>query len=344
MSNIKCQRIAILTSGGDAPGMNAAIRAVVLAAHHYRIDVFGFFHGYNGLICAESIAEAKLIGLSHVKSIIHRGGTFLKSARCEQMLTENGLKQAAKTLKEKNIDALIVVGGDGSFNGLIALKEYWQGQLIGIPGTIDNDLDGTDFTIGFATAVNTGIEAIDKIRDTADAFERIFLVELMGRHSGHITFNVGIACGAEKVLSFENFSIAEQKQQLDTLAAEIGAAQQNRHSSYIIVVAENLWPGGAFELAKELTQLAGIECTACVLGHTQRGGSPVPKDRLLATKMGVAAVQAIVAGENHIMIAEQNSATCYIALTKAIQHRKVVSKQLIDAQKNILALTAQNQY
>lgn len=344
MSHIKCKRIAILTSGGDAPGMNAAIRAVVLAAHHYHIEVIGFYHGYNGLICAASINEAKLIELGDVNSIIHRGGTFLKSARCEQMQTESGLKQAAKTLEDKNIDALIVVGGDGSFKGLLALKSYWQGQLIGIPGTIDNDIDGTDFTIGFATAVNTGIEAIDKIRDTADAFERIFLVELMGRHSGHITFNVGIACGAEQVLSFENFSVAEQQNKLEILATEIKSAQQSRHNSYIIVIAENLWPGGAIELAKKLSQLAGIECTACVLGHIQRGGSPVPKDRLLATKMGVAAVQAIVAGENHIMIAEQNNATCYIALKQAIKHRKVVSQQLVDAQTNILALTAQTQY
>jgi len=344
MSNINNKRIAILTSGGDAPGMNAAIRSVVLAAHHYHIDVIGFYHGYNGLICAESIQQSKLIELSFINSIIHRGGTFLKSARCEQMLTKAGLKKAANTLEEANIGALIVVGGDGSFNGLLALKDYWQGQLIGIPGTIDNDLDGTDFTIGFATAVNTGIEAVDKIRDTADAFERIFLVELMGRHSGHITFNVGIACGAEQVLSFENFSEAEQKSKLDLLATEIKHAQQSRHSSYIIVMAENLWPGGAMELAKGLTKLAGIECTACVLGHIQRGGSPVPKDRLLATKMGVAAVQAIVAGENHIMIGEQNSATCYIPLEQAIKHRKVVNKQLIDAQTNILALTAQNQY
>ena len=260
------------------------------------------------------------------------------------MQTADGLKQAANTLEEKNIDALIVVGGDGSFNGLLALKDYWQGQLVGIPGTIDNDLDGTDFTIGFATAVNTAIEAIDKIRDTADAFERIFLVELMGRHSGHITFNVGIACGAEQVLSFENFSTVEQQSKLKVLATEIKNAQQNRHSSYIIVMAENLWLGGAIELAKKLTELADIECTACVLGHIQRGGSPAPKDRLLATKMGVAAVQAIVAGENHIMIAEQNSATCYIPLEQAVKHRKVVNPQLIDAQKNILALTAQNQY
>ena len=342
MTTIK--RVAILTSGGDAPGMNAAIRSVVLSAHHYHIDVIGFYHGYNGLICAENISQAKRLTLDDINNIIHRGGTILKSARCPQMQTEDGLKQAAKTLISENIDALIVIGGDGSFNGLLALKDYWQGQLIGIPGTIDNDLDGTDFTIGFATAVNTAIEAIDKIRDTADAFERIFIVELMGRHSGHITFNVGIACGVEQVLSFENISVDDKQLKLQQLANEIKTAQDNRHSSYIIVIAENLWPGGAIELAKELKQAASIDCTACVLGHIQRGGSPVPKDRLLATKMGVGAVQALLEGKHNIMIAEQHSAICHIALEQAVKHHKVVNQQLVDAQENILALTAQNQY
>jgi len=337
-------RIAILTSGGDAPGMNAAIRSVVLAAHHFHIDVIGFYYGYNGLVCTENINQAKLITLNDVNNTIHRGGTILKSARCLQMLTEDGLKQAASTLVSENIDALVVVGGDGSFNGLLALKDHWQGQVVGVPGTIDNDLDGTDFTIGFATAVNTAIEAIDKIRDTADAFERIFIVELMGRHSGHITFNVGIACGAEQVLSFENFSVEDKQNKLQQLADEIKTAQKNRHSSYIIVIAENLWPGGAIELAKELKHAASIDCTACVLGHIQRGGSPVAKDRLLATKMGVAAVQAIVDGTSNIMIAEQNNAISHIALEQAVKHHKVVSQQLVDAQENILALTAQNQY
>lgn len=342
MTHIK--RIAILTSGGDAPGMNAAIRSVVLAAHHYHVDVIGFYHGFNGLVCLENINQAKRLSLDDVSHIIHRGGTILKSARCAQMLTEQGLKQAANTLTLERIDALVVIGGDGSFNGLLALKAHWHGQLIGIPGTIDNDLDNTDFTIGFATAVNTAIEAIDKIRDTADAFERIFIVELMGRRSGHITFNVGIASGAEQVLSFENFSVDDKKAKLEQLALEINHCQKNRHSSYIIVIAENLWPGGAIELAKELNQVASIDCTACVLGHIQRGGSPVPKDRLLATKMGVAAVQAIIEGKRNIMIAEQHSAICHIALEQAVKHHKVVNQQLVDAQENILALTAQNQY
>ena len=323
--------------------MNAAVRAVVLAAHQHQINVTGFYHGYNGLICEENINQSKSLTLNDVDNIIHRGGTILKSARCPEMLTETGLIQASKTLTENNIDALIVIGGDGSFNGLLSLSNHWQGQLIGIPGTIDNDIDKTDFTIGFATAVNTAIEAIDKIRDTADAFERIFIVELMGRKSGHITFNVGIACGAERVLSFENFTVDNEHQQLENLAEEIKLAQKNRHNSYIIVIAENLWPGGAIELARRLKCEANIECTACVLGHIQRGGSPVPKDRLLATKMGVAAVQAILEGHCNIMIAEQHSGICYIPLKEAVKHHKVVNQQLVDAQKNILALTAQNQ-
>ena len=337
------KRIALLTSGGDAPGMNAAIRSVVLAAHHYHIEIIGFYHGYNGLVCEEHIAMAEPLTLLKVNGIIHLGGTILKSARCQLMHEAKGLQLAADTLNDKNIDALVVIGGDGSFSGLLALQAYWSGQMIGIPGTIDNDLDGTDYTIGFATAVNTGIEAIDKIRDTADAFERIFIVELMGRHCGHITFNVGIACAAEQVLSFENFNANEQSSKLQQLATEITTAKKNRHSSYIIVIAENLWPGGAVELARQLHLQADIECTPCILGHIQRGGSPIAKDRILATKMGVAAVQALIDGESNIMVAEQNNAMNFITLDEAIKHKKVVSKQLIDAQQNILALTAQTQ-
>lgn len=343
MTKASIKRIGILTSGGDAPGMNAAIRSVVLAAHRYHIDVIGFYHGYNGLIEQEHVSQSMILSLADVNGIIHRGGTVLKSARCPKMHTEEGLQAAAKTLEAEQIDALVVIGGEGSFTGLIALQERWQGQVIGIPGTIDNDLDGTDFTIGFATAVNTGIEAIDKIRDTADAFERAFIVELMGRHSGHITFNVGIACAAEQVLSFENFSVQDTDKTLATIAQEIKQAQQEQHSSYIIVIAENLWQGGATALAQQLHENLGIECTACVLGHIQRGGSPVAKDRILATKMGVAAVQALISGKTDIMIAEQHSAMCHIPLAIAIKQGKLVSQQLVDAQQNILALTAQTQ-
>jgi len=339
MPKSNVQRIALLTSGGDAPGMNAAIRAVVLTAFHYHIEVIGFQHGYNGLIHN----ECKRLDHDCVNGIIHKGGTILKSARCPDMLTEQGLKLAAKTLLNENITTLIVIGGDGSFKGLSRLNQYWGGQTLGIPGTIDNDLDGTDFTIGFSTAINTAIEAIDKIRDTADAFERIFIVELMGRHSGHITFSVGIATAAEQVLSFENFQEKDEQIKLQQLAEEINTAQKNRHSSYIIVIAENLWQGGATKLATQLQELANIDCTPCILGHIQRGGSPVAKDRILATKMGVAAVQSAIDGKSGIMIGETNNAICHIALEQSIKHKKLVSQSLIDAQQNILALTAQTQ-
>ncbi|MGB0937827.1 MAG: 6-phosphofructokinase [Colwellia sp.] len=344
MIKAKVKRVGILTSGGDAPGMNAAIRSVVLAAHHYHIEVVGFIQGFNGLIYQESIEQAKVLELDDVDGIIQQGGTILKSARCSKMREKSGLEQASKTLTHHHIDALIVIGGDGSFNGLLALRPFWAGQLIGVPGTIDNDVDGTDYTIGFATAVNTGIEAIDKIRDTADAFERIFIVELMGRHSGHITFNVGIAVAAEQVLSFENFNVDDQQAKIIELVNEIKLAKKNRHTSYIIVIAENLWPNGVFDLAKRLNEAADIDCTPCLLGHIQRGGSPVPKDRLLATKMGVGAIQAILKGKDNIMIAEQHSAICYVPLEESVKHHKKVSQQLVEAQENILALTAQTQY
>tara|TARA_R110000737_G_scaffold14785_3_gene30935 strand:- start:1080 stop:2132 length:1053 start_codon:yes stop_codon:yes gene_type:complete len=335
------KRIAILTSGGDAPGMNAAIRAIVLTAQHYQISVIGFYAGFNGLIDDVSVA----LNVKDVTHIIHKGGTILKSARCPAMKTVLGIEQATSTLMKEKIDALIVIGGDGSFSGLISLQQQWSGQVIGIPGTIDNDIDGTDFTIGFSTAINTAIEAIDKIRDTADAFERIFIVELMGRHSGHITFNVGIACAVEQIISFENFtnnhqSIDEQEK-LVSLAKEIKLAQANRHESYIIVIAENLWRGGATMLAQQLQTTANIDCTACILGHIQRGGSPVAKDRILATKMGVAAVQAVVDGKSNIMVAEQNNTIAHVALQTAIMHQQGVSESLVLAQENILALTAQ---
>ncbi|WP_206485809.1 ATP-dependent 6-phosphofructokinase [Thalassotalea sp. G2M2-11] len=328
------KRIALLTSGGDAPGMNAAIRAVVLTAQHYHMQVLGFHHGYNGLLNNEFTQ----LSLSDINGIIHRGGTILKSARCKDMRSDLGLKQAANVLFKNKIDALIVIGGDGSFNGLIALKQFWSGQMIGIPGTIDNDIDGTDNTIGFATAVNTAIDAIDKIRDTADAFDRVFLVELMGRKSGHITFNVGISCAAEQVLSFENFQINDEKQVLNKIAAQIKAAQQERHKSYLIVIAENLWPNGSQALADGLSQLTGIDCPLCTLGYIQRGGSPVAKDRLLATRMGVASIQAIVDDKTDMMIGEQNNTMSLVALTQAIKHEKRVSQALVDAQENILAL------
>ncbi|WP_286235779.1 ATP-dependent 6-phosphofructokinase [Thalassotalea sediminis] len=338
-NNTKIKRIAVLTSGGDAPGMNAAIRAVVLAATANNFEVIGFYHGYNGLINNEHC----VLSNNDVHDIIHLGGTILKSARCPELCTKNGQLKAVETLKINNIDALVVIGGDGSFKGLQAIAEYWSGQVIGIPGTIDNDVDGTDFTIGFSTAVNTAIDAIDKIRDTANAFDRVFVVELMGRHSGHITFNVGISCAAEQVISFENFQVQQKQAILSTLAENIKQAIQYKHRSYLIVIAENLWPNGSQAFANELTKISGIDATLCTLGYIQRGGSPVAKDRILATKMGVAAIQAINAQETNMMIGEQNNAMVLVLLSEAVQHQKQVSQSLVDAQQNILAMTAQTE-
>ena len=329
-------KVAVLTSGGDAPGMNAAIRSVVLTCHHYEYDCVGFYHGYNGLINA----DVTQLNLSTVENIIQQGGTILKSARCPELQSHTGVLQAVNTLNKERIDALIVIGGDGSFNGLLAIEKQWAGQIIGIPGTIDNDLDGTDYTLGFSTAINTAITAIDKIRDTANAFDRVFIVELMGRHSGHIAFNVGVACAAEEIISFENYDPITDTDKLSILAEDILARQANKNNSYLCVLAENLWPGGATHLAEQLKTHHQIDCAACVLGYIQRGGSPVAKDRILATKLGVAAIQAIHQGKTSIMLGEKHNDVVEIPLTIAVKHTKMVSENLVEAQKNILALTA----
>ena len=328
---VKQKTIAVLCSGGDAPGMNAAIRAVTLASLHFNHRIIGFQHGYNGLIDNDYIEldEAK------VRDIIHLGGTILKSGRSKEFLTQAGQAKAAENLNANNIDALIVIGGDGSFSGLINLNKFYQGQLIGIPGTIDNDIDGTENTIGFATAVNTGLEAIDKIRDTADAFERIFLVEVMGRHSGFLALNVGIASAAEQVLTFESFT--NPGKELRNISEHIHACRKQRGlSSYIIVVAENLWPGGLDKLASDLKEYANIDSTPCVLGYIQRGGSPVAKDRILATKLSIAAISAINEGKHMVMTAESSGNVLFVDINDAIQHKKQVNGSLLTAQNSIL--------
>lgn len=322
----KARKIGILTSGGDAPGMNAAIRAITLAAEQNGLICCGFHHGYNGLINQDFC----ILTPNDVVNINHRGGTILKSARCPEMMTQTGVKQAVSCLIKENIDTLIVIGGDGSFNGMLAIKAHWQGKLIGLPGTIDNDLDGTDYTIGFSTAINTAISATDKIRDTADAFDRVFVVELMGRHSGHIAFNVGVACAAEQIISFENFDPQDQQAKLAAIVEDIEEQKQNIAHSYLIVLAENLWPGGAHALAQAIKHSGNIDVGICVLGHIQRGGSPVAKDRILATKLGVAAVEACLLELSDIMIGECESKIIHTPLSQAIQHQKTVDDDLIN--------------
>lgn len=311
------KRIGLLTSGGDAPGMNAAIRAVVLTACHTGLDVIGFSHGFNGIFAR----QYQQLTAADVRQIGRFGGTILKSARCAAMQQPEGPALAAGILTELAIDALIVIGGDGSFRGCLALSAHYHGVIAGLPGTIDNDLDGTDFTIGFYTAVQTALDAIDKIRDTADAFERTFLVEVMGRHTGYLALAAGIAASAEQIICPE---YGEQVDVAD-IAADIRAYQQQYGSgSYIIVMAETMYPAGASALAKELSVQSGTECRAVVLGHLQRGGSPLSLDRILATKLGAYLVEQLLAGHAHLMMAGEQAgrAQLYPLALTGRQHKK----------------------
>lgn len=328
MATIK--RIGVLTSGGDAPGMNAAIRAVLLTAASYNIEVIGFKHGYIGLI----EQEYKTLLPQHVQNIIQRGGTILKSARCPALQTPAGPKQAAASLHQLNIDALIVIGGDGSFRGALEIAKHYHGQIIGVPGTIDNDVDGSDNTIGYATAIDTALDAIDKIRDTADAFERIFLVELMGRHSGYLALSAGIAGGAEQIICPEFGALTAED--LRRVITPIQHAQLLMgKASYIIVVAENSYPGGTTALAEALTKAIGIECRACILGHIQRGGSPVGADRILATKLGAFAVEQLLQGANLQMAGEVNGEAILYPLAKTGERTKAIDPYLVRWQQQV---------
>ena len=319
------KNIAILTSGGDAPGMNAVIKACVTGALAQNYQVIGYKHGYNGLLNQESLT----LDYEKVHNIIQLGGTILKSARCPSMLTEQGLIQAVTTLKKDNIDALVVIGGDGSFRGMLALSEIWHGQLIGIPGTIDNDVAGSDYTIGFATAIDTALSAIDKIRDTADAFDRIFIVELMGKHSGHLAFHVGLASSAEEVISFENFAQDDETEYLKSLANKIIDHQSFQPGSFIICIAENLWPQGVHALVDILKNNYNIDATACILGHIQRGGSPVANDRILATKLGHAAIDAIRDNKRNIMLGEICNQIIQTPIADAINNKKHIAENIL---------------
>lgn len=312
-------RIGILTSGGDAPGMNAAIRALVLTASQHHIEVVGFAHGFNGIFAREYRVLTNL----DVLHIIQLGGTILKSARCAQLQQANGPQIAATILHELAIDALIVIGGDGSFRGCMALSHWYKGQIVGLPGTIDNDVDGTDYTIGFATAVDTALDAIDKIRDTADAFERTFLVEVMGRHTGYIALAAGIASAAEQILCPEYGTI-----DITDLSNDIRRSQQNYgKGSYIIIMAETMYAQGATMLAQALSEQSGTECRAVVLGHLQRGGSPVGADRILATKLAAYAIEQLLAGRAHLMMAGEQAGKLglYPLATTGEKHKKADS-------------------
>ncbi len=313
------KRIGVLTSGGDAPGMNAAIRAVVRAGLHAGFEVYGIRRGYMGMI------EGDIIPLTSqaVSGIIQNGGTILQTARCKEFMTPEGRKTAYDQLVKFGIQAVIVIGGDGSFTGASILSREYDIPIIGIPGTIDNDLFGTDYTIGYDTALNTVVEAVDKIRDTASSHGRIFFVEVMGKEAGFVALRSGIACGAEGIL------IPEEKNQLDRLRKYLAERARQRKSS-IIMVAEGEEEGGAITIASIIKrEYPELDIRTTILGHIQRGGSPTAFDRVSATRMGVAAIEALIDDQKSIMIGIVNSEIVHVPLNKTAKMHKDVNRDLL---------------
>ncbi len=286
------RKIGVLTSGGDSPGMNPCIRAVVRKAIYEGLEVMGIKRGFRGLM----EGDVEELHAHSVSGIIHQGGTILKTARAESFKTKEGQERAVKTIKKLGIEGLIVIGGDGSLRGAYTLDRDWDIPVIGVPASIDNDIAGTDFSIGFLTAVNTALEAIDRIRDTATSHNRLFIIEVMGRSSGFIALWAGLAGGAEDIL------IPERKTDLDEVCRKLEEGRLRGKSSSILVVAEGDEAGGAFEIAKRIEKKIGYETRVVVLGHLQRGGSPVALDRILATKLGTSAVELLIKGERRKMV------------------------------------------
>jgi len=316
----KIKKIAVLTSGGDAPGMNAAVRAVVRAGLYHKLEVVGIEHGYEGMINGEFMDLTSL----EVRNVIQRGGTFLRSARSMEFKTKEGRNIAYKKLVERGVDALVVIGGDGTFTGAGLFSQEHDIPCVGIPGTIDNDIYGTDFTIGFDTALNTVVEAIDKIKDTASAHDRMFFIEVMGRDAGFIALQAGIATGAEAIL------IPEVEGQEDKLKEFIMKESKHKKSSQIILVAEGNKLGGAHEVAKKVSEdFKGISVRVSVLGHIQRGGTPTAFDRFLASRLGVAAVEALLDNQRSIMVGYTNHEVVHVPFNKTIKGHRNVSAELL---------------
>lgn len=288
------KKIGVLTSGGDAPGMNACIRAIVRYGIGRGLEVTGIRGGYRGML-SKDVLE---LDSRSVANIIQHGGTILETARCDEMKTEEGIRRAYATLNSEGIEGLITIGGDGTFRGAAALTEAGDVKIIGVPGTIDNDVYGTDYTIGFDTAVNTALGAIDKIRDTAGSLQRPFFVEVMGKTSGFIALEVGIAGGAEGIL------IPELPTRIEQISSDISRSLKKGKRSLIVIVAEGDEAGGAFSIAQQVWQRLRLEYRICVLGHVQRGGCPTARDRVLASKLGAAAVDALLEGKGGYAVGE----------------------------------------
>ena len=317
----KINTIGILTSGGDAPGMNAAIRAVTRSAIYNGLKVFGIYRGYKGLVTDE-IIEFKS---QNVSNIIQMGGTILKTARCKEFKTAEGRAQAYANMQKHGIDALVVIGGDGSLTGARILAQEYDIPCIGLPGTIDNDLYGTDTTIGYDTALNTILDAVDKIRDTATSHERLFFVEVMGRDAGFLALNGAIAAGAEAAI------IPEFSTEVDQLEQFIEHGFRKSKSSSIVLVAESELTGGAMHYAERVkNEYPQYDVRVTILGHLQRGGRPTAHDRIIASRMGVASIQALLEGQRNVMIGIENDKIVYVPFAKAIKNDKPIDKELVN--------------
>ncbi len=312
----KVTKIGVLTSGGDSPGMNAAIRAVVRTGVYHGLEVYGIMRGFSGMIDDDIIRMES----RSVANIIQRGGTILKTARSKEFGTPEGRKLAYENLKARGINGLVIIGGDGSFKGAQKFSNEFDIPCIGLPGTIDKDIAGSDFTIGFDTAVNTAVEAIDKIRDTMDAHDRLFIVEVMGRDAGYIALHSGIATGAENIL------IPETKTDIEELICSLTEKERRHKLVNLVVVAEGDNFGGGNEIAKIIKErLPTTDIRVCILGHIQRGGSPTCFDRLIASRMGYHAVECLMEGRYNVMIGILNNKLNLVPLNKAIKAKQKIS-------------------
>jgi len=320
----KISKIGVLTSGGDSPGMNAAIRAVVRTGIYHGLEVFGIRHGYQGMLDDDII---KMEGQS-VANIIQRGGTILKTARCMEFMEYKGRKKAFENLKKRGIQGLVIIGGDGSFKGAQTFSNEFDIPCIGLPGTIDKDIAGTDFTIGFDTAVNTAVEAIDKVRDTADAHDRLFIIEVMGRDAGYIALHSGIATGAENIL------IPERKTNPKEIIASLQEKKKRKKLVNLIIVAEGDEFGGAYDLSNYIhANIPELETRVCVLGHIQRGGSPTCLDRVIASRMGYHAVECLIEGKHNVFVGIVNNKMHYTPLNEAVKKKQKINEEWMNIVK-----------
>ncbi len=305
------KRIGLLTSGGDAPGMNAAIRGVTRTALVEGLEIIGFQRGYAGVINKEYVQ----LDVSSVGGILEEGGTILRTFRCPEFKDREGQKKAVEVLDSLGISGMVIVGGEGSLRGALALDQMWDGDVVGIPASIDNDVGGTDQCLGFDTAVNTALESVDRIRDTATSHERLFIIEVMGRDSGHIALSVGLAGGAEEIL------IPERSYSVEEIGKRIEEGRHKGKLHYIIVLAEGA--GKAFKLSDQIEEMSGMDIRVAVLGHIQRGGSPTAQDRILGGKMGYFAVRALVEGTSGVSVGVRSGSRNLVPLAEAVEGKSL---------------------